>query len=108
VTRVVTEGFGTKQDEPVATEFELRASWSPAPSGAVGAAGADTGTAATGAGPAGVDAAGTAADGTAAASGLGIDGHAAAWCDALCAAAGLPPLVAGVSALAPPRRRRPT
>ena len=29
VTRVVTEGFGTKQDEPVATEFELRASWSP-------------------------------------------------------------------------------
>jgi hypothetical protein len=30
VTRVVTEGFGTKQDEPVATEFEMRASWSPA------------------------------------------------------------------------------
>jgi hypothetical protein len=148
VTRVVTEGFGTKQDEPVATEFELRASWSPAPSGAVGAAGADTAVAVTGAavtgaaatgaaatgaaatavaatgaaatavGPAGVAAAGTAAAGTAAAgtaaagtaatSGLGIDGHAAAWCDALCAAAGLPPLVAGVSALAPPRRRRPT
>ena len=30
VTRVVTEGFGTKQDEPMATEFEMRASWSPA------------------------------------------------------------------------------
>jgi hypothetical protein len=29
VTRVVTEGFGTKQDEPTATEFEMRASWSP-------------------------------------------------------------------------------
>jgi hypothetical protein len=29
VTRVVTEGFGTKQDDPVATEFEMRASWSP-------------------------------------------------------------------------------
>ena len=24
-----TEGFGTKQDEPTATEFEMRASWSP-------------------------------------------------------------------------------
>jgi hypothetical protein len=30
VTRVVTEGFGTKRDEPPATEFEMRASWSPA------------------------------------------------------------------------------
>lgn len=30
VTRVVTEGFGSKQDEPVTTEFEMRASWSPA------------------------------------------------------------------------------
>jgi hypothetical protein len=30
VTRVVTEGFGMKQDEPVTTEFEMRASWSPA------------------------------------------------------------------------------
>ncbi len=29
VTRVVTEGFGSKQDEPTATEFEMRASWSP-------------------------------------------------------------------------------
>lgn len=30
VTRVVTEGFGAKRDEPTATEFEMRASWSPA------------------------------------------------------------------------------
>ena len=29
VTRVVTEGFGTKRGEPVSTGFELRASWSP-------------------------------------------------------------------------------
>jgi hypothetical protein len=31
VTRVVTEGFGSKRDDPVATEFEMRASWSPIP-----------------------------------------------------------------------------
>lgn len=29
VTTVVTQGFGTKENEPTATEFELRASWSP-------------------------------------------------------------------------------
>lgn len=29
VTTVVTQGFGSKQDEPVSTGFELRASWSP-------------------------------------------------------------------------------
>lgn len=29
VTRVVTEGFGAKREEPVTTEFEMRASWSP-------------------------------------------------------------------------------
>jgi hypothetical protein len=72
VTRVVTEGFGSKQEEPTSTGFELRASWSP--------------TAAGGERPA-------------------LDGHVAAWCDALCMAAGLPPL--GVSALRPPGRRRP-
>jgi len=72
VTRVVTEGFGSKQDEPTATGFELRASWSP--------------TAEEDERPA-------------------LDGHVAAWCDALCVAAGLPPL--GVSALRPPSRRRP-
>ncbi|WP_283132790.1 DUF3000 domain-containing protein [Rhizohabitans arisaemae] len=29
VTRAVSEGFGGKRDEPVSTELELRASWSP-------------------------------------------------------------------------------
>jgi hypothetical protein len=29
VTRVITEGFGAKQEEPPLTGFELRASWSP-------------------------------------------------------------------------------
>jgi hypothetical protein len=29
VTRVITEGFGAKEDEPPLTGFELRASWSP-------------------------------------------------------------------------------
>ncbi|HET9898046.1 MAG TPA: DUF3000 family protein [Streptosporangiaceae bacterium] len=33
VTRVVTEGFGTKADEPVVTDFEMRASWSPVSEG---------------------------------------------------------------------------
>lgn len=33
VTRVITEGFGAKQAEPVATEFEMRASWSPVAAG---------------------------------------------------------------------------
>jgi hypothetical protein len=72
VTRVVTEGFGAKQDEPTATGFELRASWSPSTEGEEPPA---------------------------------LDGHVAAWCDALCMAAGLPPL--GVSALRPPSRRQP-
>jgi Protein of unknown function (DUF3000) len=71
VTRVVTEGFGSKQDDPVSTGFELRASWTPSAPGDARPA---------------------------------VDGHVAAWCDALCMAAGLPPL--GVSALRPPGRRR--
>jgi Protein of unknown function (DUF3000) len=33
VTAVVTQGFGTKHDEPTSTGFELRASWSPVLSG---------------------------------------------------------------------------
>jgi Protein of unknown function (DUF3000) len=70
VTRVVTEGFGAKGDDPAATEFELRASWSPAqPDGEPGQP--------------------------------GLARHVAAWCDALCAAAGLPP-EPGVTSL-PPR-----
>jgi hypothetical protein len=30
VTRVITEGYGAKEDEPLSTAFELRASWCPA------------------------------------------------------------------------------
>jgi hypothetical protein len=30
VTRVITEGYGSKSDDPPSTGFELRASWSPA------------------------------------------------------------------------------
>jgi len=81
VTRVVTEGFGAKENQPVATGFELRASWSPATPGA------------------GIPAASHRAP-------PDLDGHLAAWCDALCTASGLPPLPAGVSALRPPRARR--
>lgn len=75
VTRVVTEGFGGKQDEPAATGLEIRASWSPM--GEPGVAGPPP-----------------------------LAGHVAAWCDALCTAAGLPPAPAGVSVIAQ-RRRRP-
>jgi hypothetical protein len=86
VTRVVTEGFGAKEDQPVATEFELRASWSPVLPGDGRAAGRPESAA-----PAG--------------SPQDLHGHLAAWCDALCAACGLPPLPAGVSALRRTRRR---
>jgi hypothetical protein len=86
VTRVVTEGFGAKREDPQATGFELRASWSP-----VGMASLPPGQD----GPADAESAQA-----------GLDGHLAAWCGALCAAAGLPPLVAGVTALRPPARRR--
>jgi hypothetical protein len=79
VTRVVTEGFGAKREEPQATGFELRASWSPV---------------------------GTAETEDDEPEQAGLDGHLAAWCGAMCAAAGLPPLVAGVTALRPPVRRR--
>jgi hypothetical protein len=71
VTRVITEGFGAKEDEEPLTGFELRASWSPAHDG-------DTGLAA----------------------------HVAAWCDCLCAAAGLPPQAPGTRALPGVQRRR--
>jgi hypothetical protein len=87
VTRVVTEGFGAKDDEPVTTEFELRASWSPVVPVAAGPV-TQPGTARPDGAP------------------QDLDGHIAAWCDALCAACGLPPLPAGVSALRPPRSRR--
>src|SRR5262249_60654382 len=81
VTRVVTEGSGAKREEPPATGFELRASWSPLP-----------------------DAAEPLPEQEGAPDGLAE--HLAAWCGTLCAAAGLPPLAAGGSALRPSRRRR--
>jgi hypothetical protein len=87
VTRVVTEGFGAKRGEPQATGFELRASWSPV--GVADLSGDPPGPA-----------------GEAEPAQAGLDGHLAAWCGAMCAAAGLPPLVAGVTALRPPARRR--
>src|SRR6478672_2095142 len=81
VTRVVTEGFGAKRAEPRATGFELRASWSPVQDSSAGP---------------------PAEDGTLG----GLAGHMAAWCGTMCAAAGLAPLAAGVSALRPNGRRR--
>ncbi|HEV2377486.1 MAG TPA: DUF3000 domain-containing protein [Streptosporangiaceae bacterium] len=87
VTRVITEGFGAKREEPPAQGFELRASWSPV---LVPPAGTPQG----------------AADAPAEQSPLGMAAHLAAWCATLCAAAGLPPLVAGVTALRPASRRR--
>jgi Protein of unknown function (DUF3000) len=36
VTRVITEGFGAKEDDPPATGFELRASWCPGDADDVG------------------------------------------------------------------------
>jgi DUF3000 family protein len=75
VTRVITEGFGAKQDEVPLTGFELRASWSPVGPGSTGATGA------TGAGrSAGTDLAA-----------LDLSAHIAAWCDCLSTAAGLEP-----------------
>jgi Protein of unknown function (DUF3000) len=85
VTRVATEVFGAKRDEPPTAGFELRASWSPVTADlAVPGGGARA--------PAGTD--------------LGLAGHLAAWCGTLCAAAGLPPLTAGVWPLRPAARRR--
>jgi hypothetical protein len=60
VTRVITEGYGAKSDDPPATGFELRASWCPA-EGAGGGEIADE-----------------------------IAGAVAAWCELLASAAGLP------------------
>ncbi len=78
VTRVTTEGFGGKGEEPPLHGYEQRASWSPA-AGDPGPGGSD---------PAGLD----------------IAAHVTAWCDSLAAAAGLPPLAPGAYALPSPDR----
>lgn len=90
VTRVITEGFGAKGGEPPSLGFELRASWSPAVPGPAPAGDGPAQPA-----PAGDDPAQA-----------GLAGHLAAWCGAVCAASGLPPLAAGVTALRPAGRRR--
>jgi len=60
VTRVITEGYGAKSDDPPSTGFELRASWCPADDGAGHGDGDE------------------------------IAGAVVAWCDLLASAAGLP------------------
>jgi hypothetical protein len=94
VTTEVTEGFGAKETDPAVTGFELRASWSPAGPRSLAGQGSPAGAASAAPG---------AADGQAA-----VDGHVVAWCDALCAAAGLPPVEPGVTPLhsSTGRRRR--
>jgi hypothetical protein len=62
VTRVITEGYGAKSDDPPSTGFELRASWCPGDGGEL------------------------AADELAAE----IGGAVVAWCELLASAAGLP------------------
>jgi hypothetical protein len=77
VTRVITEGFGAKQDEVPLTGFELRASWSP-----VGPAGSTRPT-----GPMGPRGSARTSDLDA----LDLSAHIAAWCDCMSTAAGLEP-----------------
>ena len=81
VTRVTTEGFGGKEEEPPVHGYEQRASWSPT-------AGEKNRSPGPGPGPDGSDPAG-----------LDIASHVTAWCDSLAAAAGLPPLALGAHAL---------
>jgi Protein of unknown function (DUF3000) len=98
VTRVITEGFGTKRDELPLTGFELRASWSPMgperhkgskgrrrPSQDGGSGNGDEG----GSGSSDLDA-------------LDLPAHITAWCDCLYAVVGLEP--PGTRALRPPGR----
>ncbi|HEX9032914.1 MAG TPA: DUF3000 family protein [Streptosporangiaceae bacterium] len=89
VTRVVTEGFGSKSDEPVATEFELRASWSPQSSPPQSPAPQSPPPQSPGS------------------EDFELDRHVAAWADALCIASGLPPVTPGVAQLRPPALRQP-
>src|ERR1700728_2279449 len=86
VTRVITEGFGGKQDELPLTGFELRASWSPVgPAGPAGVKGAKAGGTTKGRKGRGASASEGDLDV------LDLQAHIAAWCDCLSAAAGLEP-----------------
>ena len=107
VTRVVTEGFGAKRQDPQTTGFELRASWSPVGlAGMNGLSGNEHVPAEPGLPDPGLPEPGLPDPGLPDPEQGGLNGHLAAWCGAMCAAAGLPPLVAGVTALRPPARRR--
>jgi hypothetical protein len=81
VTRVITEGFGSKRDEVPLTGFELRASWSP--TGPAHQRETATGDPAV----------------------LDLPAHIAAWCDCMSAAAGLEP--PGTRALRQPEHGQP-
>ncbi len=87
VTRVITEGFGTKRDEDPLTGFELRASWSPTPPGGPRSRTGRKRSSQKAAADLDV---------------LDLPAHIAAWCDCLSAAAGLEP--PGTRALRPPGR----
>jgi hypothetical protein len=84
VTRVITEGFGGKQDESPLSGFELRASWSPVGSASSGGTrrgqGGRSGRSGRKSGPSAADL-----------DALDLPAHIAAWCDCLSAAAGLEP-----------------
>jgi hypothetical protein len=73
VTRVITEGYGTKSDDPAATGFELRASWCPADGGGL-SDGLSDGL----------------CDGLSDELSDEIGGAVVAWCELLASAAGLP------------------
>ena len=96
VTRVTTEGFGGKEEEPPIHGYEQRASWSPTAGEKNKSPGPALDPGPDGGDPAGLD----------------IASHVTAWCDSLAAAAGLPPLALGARALpcpgraAEPRQRR--
>jgi len=85
VTRVTTEGFGGKADEPAVHGYEQRASWTPMVREPV------------------LPGCGAAGD-PAAVAGLDLAAHVTAWCDSLAAAAGLPPLALGAHPLPAPGR----
>jgi hypothetical protein len=73
VTRVITEGFGAKEDDLPLTGFELRASWSPADPEPAGSGPASPGPASS------------------SLAGLDLGAHVLAWYACLRAAAGLEP-----------------
>ncbi len=72
VTRVASESFGTMAGRPASADIEIRASWTPLPSGNDDVP--------------------------------ELAAHVEAWCEVLCACAGLPPVPQGVAVL-PDRRR---